>query len=61
MDQFTAATAEDLLLAYSEWLDAQGVIQPDVETENRTIVVDNRSHAQLVADFIAEKGDKTDG
>lgn len=41
------AIAPDMLLAYSEWLDGQGVIVPDDDPDG-----DCRSHDELVNDFI---------
>jgi hypothetical protein len=39
--------AHDLLFQYSEWLDSQGVVRSEKQSK------DNRSHDQLVRDFLA--------
>jgi hypothetical protein len=39
----------DALFEFSEWLDQEGVIRSEVESE------DNRSHDELVRDFLATK------
>lgn len=45
----------DTLLAYSEWLDSQGLIVPDTEGYTRNnLKPDGRSHDQLARDFVKE-------
>lgn len=38
----------DVLLGYSEWLDGQGLFASD-------LLVDNRSHEELVNDYLEER------
>lgn len=42
--------SDDLLIQYSEWLDAQGLICDPSQTDP----YDERSHEELVADFLVE-------
>ena len=41
---------EDTLLAFSEWLDGQGIIAPPEDFEGG----DDRTHADLAAQFIEQ-------
>lgn len=42
-------STEDTLLAYSEWLDGEGLVVPDATEDGEA---DDRSHAELVDAFL---------
>lgn len=46
--------ASDICLQYSEWLDSEGMIVAD-SSSGGDGEFDDRSHEQLVADFLAER------
>lgn len=49
--------AHELLLAYSEWLDSEGLVKPDTAvTIWKSSDVDKRSHDALVEEFLAQYG-----
>lgn len=52
-----SSPAHMLLLAYSEWLDSEGLVKPDHEVPSDSggsYLIDTRPHDQLVAEFLEQ-------